>query len=315
MANEPVAPAKEHAGSVEPPAPSTLDAEMNDLFDFDTPAPGTPVAATPVAPAPIEKNLPGADIGKKEHHVVEGAPAAPPVVPPAEGTPATEPAVDPDEEYRTRMNEMAAQLMKKAEEGEAPPPTPVPAPTSTTPAATAPSAISSTPAPVISISDIFSDADFVALGETPTSAAILNVAFKKMYNHMNEEFNKKLATATQETLRALPPVIGNTVDERVNIRMATADFYRDNPDLKKYGKFVAYTATQLFNKNPDKSVEDVFSLLGKEVRDQLRIKTAAPTMPVDDPNDPGFAGKTRSRKPAAPVATGMHAEMAEMFGY
>jgi hypothetical protein len=305
----PATPVKEHNVPAGQEAPSTVASDMDDLFDFgarETPAATPAEGATPTPVKPIEKILPGEDPGKKEHHVPAGAETAP-----VEPVPSTV-APDPDEEYRAKMNDLAA----KAMQGEATiEPAPVAAPvTPTVPVAT-PAPVAPAAIPMPTMAELFTDADFAALGEQPTTAQLLNAAYKKMWGHIQGEFKKQMEENNQTTLRALPPVIANTVDERVNIRLATQDFYAQNADLKRYSKFVAYTAQQLFTKNPDKSVEDVFSLLGKEVREQLKIKTAAPVAQPAEGSDPGFAGGVRARKPVAPAPTGVQGEMAELFGW
>lgn len=127
-----------------------------------------------------------------------------------------------------------------------------------------------------------------------------------------ETLTQQSREQTRETiLRDIPSVATAVARQQYSMMTTIKDFYTDNKDLVPYQHVVGAVANEVAAKEPSLSIVDALNKTAVEVRRRLGLKKAAITQPDRQPAFPR-GGKGGSRKPGAPVLTGLKAEIAAM---
>jgi hypothetical protein len=115
----------------------------------------------------------------------------------------------------------------------------------------------------------------------------------------------------QNVLKTLPQVINNTIKAQMEVQTRITEFFKANEDLKANKEFVGYVSNDLSGKNPDWTLEKLFTELPGEVRKRIGLKAAAtPVMPAQPPTRKGGA---RTPQEPAPVVTALEKEIADLI--
>lgn len=118
----------------------------------------------------------------------------------------------------------------------------------------------------------------------------------------------------QEVLRAIPNTINSVVDQRVELRIAASDFYRENPDLIPYKQYMGVVANEVFGKDPNLGYEEGFKKTGEEVRKRLKIRRdTSQKAGGGTKRKPAFVKGVKSRKAVPPKVEGLEAEIMEFI--
>jgi hypothetical protein len=131
------------------------------------------------------------------------------------------------------------------------------------------------------------------------------------------EYSKQLAQqvhdmAVESALRATPTVATNVARQQLTLMRAVEAFYTENQDLAPYQHIVGAVANEVSSRKSDASLAEVLKDTEVEVRRRLGLKKAAEKVAID--KKPAFAKTGASRKPGAPVLSGMRADIAKMQG-
>lgn len=127
-----------------------------------------------------------------------------------------------------------------------------------------------------------------------------------------ETLTQQSREQTRETiLRDIPSVATAVARQQYSMMTTIKDFYINNNDLVPYQHVVGAVANEIAAKEPNLSIVDALNKTAVEVRRRLGLKKAAITQPDRQPAFPR-GGKGGSRKPGAPVLTGLKAEIAAM---
>jgi len=139
-----------------------------------------------------------------------------------------------------------------------------------------------------------------------------NRAMGKFSSHIESLIANHLEKRFGDLYKQLPSMTSNVAKVIVDTRYASHRFYDKNPDLVKVNNFVSVVGNELLAKYPDKSVDEVFAMLGPEVRKRLsQVKAPGKSVPKKVVSLPGPTGG--ARKAAPPKLTGQRAEIKEML--
>lgn len=139
------------------------------------------------------------------------------------------------------------------------------------------------------------------------------------FNAVLEKVNKIVESRNQQfnhtIIKALPKVINGVVEEIVDLRMAASDFYRMNEDLIPFKPLCSVVANELSAKNPGKEPDELFSMVGEEVRKRLKLNKSARNSAKTKKRSPAVVNEKSAREPEPPELTGMQAEIDEILTY
>ena len=130
---------------------------------------------------------------------------------------------------------------------------------------------------------------------------------------MSEVMARVRTSAVQEVLKSLPQVINNTIKAQLDVQTRTAKFYTDNEDLTAHKQFVGYVANDLSGKNPDWSLDDLFTKLPGEVRARIGLKAVAKKDEGKGPAQPGKKGGARLPGEKPPELNPLETEIADLM--
>jgi hypothetical protein len=129
-----------------------------------------------------------------------------------------------------------------------------------------------------------------------------------------ELFHKKATAirdaAVEQVLGSVPILVGQMVQQALEVRETVRDFYEGNKDLIPFKPFVALVAQEIAAAEPELKRGEVFAKTATEVRKRLAIKanSTEPTPPA--PRAPGLPGaRTGTRAPGAPELKGLEKDI------
>lgn len=116
-----------------------------------------------------------------------------------------------------------------------------------------------------------------------------------------ENFNALLTsvvnTAVERSLRLMPQVATQLVEQQMNLKTAVTSFYTDNKDLEPHKKYVGFVANEITAQHPDWGLTQILQETEKEVRNRLKLErvvsnenpTPTPTRVQQQINNPHTA--------------------------
>jgi hypothetical protein len=163
----------------------------------------------------------------------------------------------------------------------------------------------STEAPIDEVDflkEISDDEIYEALNDKGKLNALLNMVHKAGVTTARSH-------TVESVFRKIPDIVQNNVRTYVALIEAGKQFYDANEDLKPHAKQVADIYETLAANNPEKTISEIFDLLGKEARHRLNLQRQAasgskPSLP------PGTRGKKASSP--QPKLSGIMAEIEAM---
>jgi hypothetical protein len=262
-----------------------------DLFDTTEVAPTSTEATIPTEPATSEVTPPApvADVkptGEEPAKETSGevVPATPEVIPPV--------AVDEVTALKTQVTTLTELVDKLSGPKESTPTAPV-AETTTA------------PIKVVGLEDIFKDLDFDAVMESKEN-------FMKF---MIDTMTVVKEQTKQETLTAIPNVVGSFVQRQAGLRDVAMEFYSKYPELKRVKQYVGHVANEVHAEHPDWNISQVVEEAAKRTKETLNIQAAVEEGEKKEtvkpkPSLPG--GSTGARTPKAP-STGFQDEINDLI--
>lgn len=100
--------------------------------------------------------------------------------------------------------------------------------------------------------------------------------FNKLLNTVASTAYIAAMNASQESImRKIPDIVANSTNQQVYVNNATAEFYKNNPDLTMYKPAIAMAAMQIYNEQPNVSLPDLLTEAGKRTRDMLKLRPSS----------------------------------------
>lgn len=103
----------------------------------------------------------------------------------------------------------------------------------------------------------------------------------------SENFNALLTsvvnTAVERSLRLMPQVATQLVEQQINLKTAVRDFYTDNKDLEPHKKYVGFVANEVAAQHSDWGLTQILQETEKEVRNRLKLVRAGENMQAVQP--------------------------------
>lgn len=103
----------------------------------------------------------------------------------------------------------------------------------------------------------------------------------------SENFNALLTsvvnTAVERSLRLMPQVATQLVEQQINLKTAVRDFYTDNKDLEPHKKYVGFVANEIAAQHSDWGLTQILQETEKEVRGRLKLARAGDNMQAVQP--------------------------------
>lgn len=124
----------------------------------------------------------------------------------------------------------------------------------------------------------------------------------KSSDNFNALLTSVVNTAVERSLRLMPQVATQLVEQQVNLKNAVRDFYTDNRDLEPHKKYVGFVANEIAAQHSDWGLTQILQEVEKEVRGRLKLARPGEnmqTVPVTPqsnqvlgrtvpPSNPGF---------------------------
>lgn len=149
------------------------------------------------------------------------------------------------------------------------------------------------------------------IDEVLSSSENLNKLLLMVHGRALQEAQK---LAAENIMRSLPQVISNFVTQHITMKQTVEDFYKTNSDLSHVKKTVAAVANEVQAENPDFSLDQIFDVTAKKVRQMLNLKgpPANGTNPVRQNKNPGFVPGQKGRV-KVPELQGIAREINELI--
>lgn len=127
-------------------------------------------------------------------------------------------------------------------------------------------------------------------------------------NNFNALLTTVVNTAVERSLRLMPQIATQLVDQQITLKTVVNDFYTDNKDLVPHKKYVGYVSNEIASQHPEWGLAQILQETEKEVRNRLRLsrvvdntapgqtrvqqieRSAARTAPVNPGFVPGGGG-------------------------
>ncbi len=157
--------------------------------------------------------------------------------------------------------------------------------------------------------DFLADFDLENLARDPEA---VNKLMNSVYSKAVTDTRKILG---EGVLRTIPDIVKNNIIMIGNLQKTTEKFYKDNEDLKPFGKVVGTVFEELASENPDKKYDELLVDLEKEVRNRLELhkKVNKETKETKDnpPKLPRKKGETK-HKEGKPDTGGLQSQIDQM---
>lgn len=151
--------------------------------------------------------------------------------------------------------------------------------------------------------------------QSPIPFEIAEDEFENMLedrNLFNQVFQRAIQASSQNSNQSLMPAIAQQVQTQVALQGAVQEFYGAHKDLAPHRQFVSLVTQELIAKNPEWTLDKVFTETATETRKRLGIK--AEQQPRQTTRRPGLARSTTRPAPQAePQLQGVEAELADLL--
>ncbi len=100
----------------------------------------------------------------------------------------------------------------------------------------------------------------------------------KSSDNFNALLTSVVNTAVERSLRLMPQVATQLVEQQINLKNAVRDFYTDNRDLEPHKKYVGFVANEIAAQHSDWGLTQILQETEKEVRGRLKLARAGDNM-------------------------------------
>jgi hypothetical protein len=94
-------------------------------------------------------------------------------------------------------------------------------------------------------------------------------------NNFNALLTTVVNTAVERSLRLMPQIATQLVDQQITLKTVVNDFYTDNKDLVPHKKYVGFVSNEIAAQHPDWGLAQILQETEKEVRNRLRLSRVA----------------------------------------
>lgn len=130
-----------------------------------------------------------------------------------------------------------------------------------------------------------------------------------------EKFNRFLTNLVkmvrEEATNGLPDATASIVEARLKAERLVDQFYQENPDLKRFRRYVGVEANRIQQEHPDWPLERILSETEKVVRENLELKKDVKD--EKDEGKPAFAEQKHGSKRVEEPVKGLKAEIRELL--
>ena len=97
----------------------------------------------------------------------------------------------------------------------------------------------------------------------------------KSKDNFNALLTAVVNTAVERSLRLMPTVAGNLVEQKITMNEAVRGFYTDNADLLQHKKYIGFVANEVTAQHPDWTLSQILQETEKVARERLRLVRSA----------------------------------------
>jgi hypothetical protein len=90
-------------------------------------------------------------------------------------------------------------------------------------------------------------------------------------NNFNAVLTSVVNTAVERSLRLMPQIATQLVEQQMNLKTAVNSFYTDNKDLEPHKKYVGFVANEISAQHSDWGLQQILQETEKEVRNRLKL--------------------------------------------
>lgn len=144
------------------------------------------------------------------------------------------------------------------------------------------------------------------LSDSQTFNAFINEVARKIIEGASANIGQNIMTS-------IPQIVRTNVTNQMSLARKVDDFYRENSDLADKKQFVGIVANELQAKNPEWTVEQLFSEAAAEARKRLGTASATPARPAAPQKKPALPGGTKVKGAPAKPLTGTMKEIDDML--
>jgi hypothetical protein len=94
-------------------------------------------------------------------------------------------------------------------------------------------------------------------------------------NNFNALLTTVVNTAVERSLRLMPQIATQLVDQQITLKTVVNDFYIDNKDLVPHKKYVGFVSNEIASQHPDWGLTQILQETEKEVRNRLKLSRVA----------------------------------------
>jgi hypothetical protein len=99
----------------------------------------------------------------------------------------------------------------------------------------------------------------------------------KNANNFNALLTAVVNTAVERSLRMIPQVATQLVEQQISLKDIVRSFYDENKDLVEHKKYVGFVSNEVAAQHPDWTLPKILEETEKEVRSRLRLTRVAQT--------------------------------------
>ncbi len=91
-------------------------------------------------------------------------------------------------------------------------------------------------------------------------------------NNFNALLTSVVNTAVERSLRLMPQIATQLVEQQIGLKTAVTNFYQDNKDLEPHKKYVGFVANEISAQHSDWGLQQILQETEKEVRSRLKLQ-------------------------------------------
>jgi len=132
------------------------------------------------------------------------------------------------------------------------------------------------------------------------------------HEKFNQFLTKLVYKVKEDAVRELPDTAAQLVESRMQAARMVEGFYKDNPDLLPFRRYVGVEASRIQQEHPEWGLEKILKETESVVRKNLRLEKKAAE---DDTKDdkPAFAAQKHGKKRVEKAVKGLKAEIKELL--
>jgi len=118
-------------------------------------------------------------------------------------------------------------------------------------------------------------------------------------NNFNALLTSVVNTAVERSLRLMPQIATQLVEQQMGLKTAVTNFYQDNKDLEPHKKYVGFVANEISAQHSDWGLQQILQETEKEVRNRLKLQRVVngEVQPTIEQTNTQVGGHTAPKNP------------------